>query len=80
MSEEAPYKTVEVSPLANLHGLETVQVLTDTQGSAPAQASSVAAALPPGQSSEPAGGREGQRPRRGAGDEQDARRERAWPP
>ncbi len=56
VGEEAPYKTVEVSPLANLHGLETVQVLTDTQGSAPAQASSVAAALPPGQSPESAGG------------------------
>ncbi len=56
VSEEAPYKTVEVRPLANLHGLETVQVLTDTQGSAPAQASSVAAALPPGQSSQPASG------------------------
>ncbi len=56
VSEEAPYKTVEVRPLANLHGLETVQVLTDTQGSAPAQASAAAAALPPGQSSVPAGG------------------------
>jgi rod shape-determining protein MreC len=56
VSEEAPYKTVEVSPLANLHGLETVQVLTDTPGSAPAQASSVAATLLAGQSSEPSGG------------------------
>jgi rod shape-determining protein MreC len=49
VGEEAPYKTVEVSPLANLHGLEAVQVLTATQGSAPARASSVAAG------SEPAG-------------------------
>ncbi len=56
VSEEAPYKNVEVTPLANLHGLETVQVLTDTQGSAPARAAAVAAALPPGQSSEAAGG------------------------
>ncbi len=56
VGEEAPYKTVEVRPLANLHGLEAVQVLTHTQGSAPARASSVAAALPPGQSTEPAGG------------------------
>jgi rod shape-determining protein MreC len=55
VEEEGPYKTVEVTPLANLHGLETVQVLTDTQGSAPARASSVAAALPPGQSPGPAG-------------------------
>ncbi len=68
VGEEAPYKTVEVSPLANLHGLETVQVLTDTQGSAPAQASSVAAALPPGQSSESAGGSvEGQLASTGSG-------------
>jgi rod shape-determining protein MreC len=56
VSEEAPYKTVEVRPLANLHGLEAVQVLTDPPGSAPAQASSAAAALSPGQSSESAGG------------------------
>ena len=56
VSEEAPYKTVEMHPLANLHGLETVQVLTATQGSAPARTSSVAAALPLGQSSEPGGG------------------------
>lgn len=55
VGEEAPYKTVEVSPLADLHGLETVQVLTDTQGSAPARASSVATALPPGQPSAGAG-------------------------
>jgi rod shape-determining protein MreC len=55
VGEEAPYKTVEVRPLANLHGLETVQVLTDTQGSAPALASSAATALPPGQSSQAAG-------------------------
>ncbi|MGH2853691.1 MAG: rod shape-determining protein MreC [Solirubrobacteraceae bacterium] len=55
VGEEAPYKTVEVSPLANLHGLEAVQVLTATRGSAPAQASSVAAALSPGQSSERSG-------------------------
>jgi rod shape-determining protein MreC len=68
VSEEAPYKAVEVSPLANLHGLETVQVLTDTQGSAPAQASSVAAELPPGQSSEPTGGSvEGQLASTGSG-------------
>lgn len=67
VSEEAPYKTVEVHPQANLHGLEDVQVLTDTQGSAPARAASLAAALPPGQSSEPAGAGEGQLASAGAG-------------
>jgi rod shape-determining protein MreC len=53
--EEGPYKTVEVSPLANLHGLETVQVLTYTTASAQAQASRIAETLPPGRSA-PAGG------------------------
>ena len=56
VSEEAPYKTVEIHPLANLRGLETVQVLTAAPGSAPAQANSVSAALPPEQSSEAATG------------------------
>jgi rod shape-determining protein MreC len=59
VGEEAPYKTVEVRPLANLHGLETVQVLTATQGSAPARASAVAAALPLGASPESGSGAEG---------------------
>jgi rod shape-determining protein MreC len=56
VGEEGPYKSVEVSPLANLHGLETVQVLTYTAGSAQARASGVAANLPPGQSAGSAGG------------------------
>ena len=56
VGEEAPYKKVEVRPLANLHGLETVQVLTSVQGSAPARANAVAAALSTGQSREPASG------------------------
>jgi len=34
VGEEAPYKTVEIHPLANLRGLETVQVLTAAPGSA----------------------------------------------
>jgi rod shape-determining protein MreC len=54
--EEAPYKTVEIHPLADLHGLETVQVLTHTQGSAPARAASAAAELPSEQPSEAGGG------------------------
>jgi rod shape-determining protein MreC len=56
VGEEAPYKSVEIHPQADLRGLETVQVLTAAPGSAPAQASSVSAALPPEQSSEAAGG------------------------
>jgi rod shape-determining protein MreC len=34
VGEEAPYKNVEVTPSANLHGLEAVQVLTQTPGTA----------------------------------------------
>ena len=59
VGEEAPYKTVEIHPLANLRGLETVQVLTYTQGSAAARVSSVSAALPTEQSSEAAGATNG---------------------
>jgi rod shape-determining protein MreC len=55
VAEEAPYKTVEIHPLANLHGLETVQVLTYTQSSATAQASRIAAELPSEQPSEAGG-------------------------
>jgi rod shape-determining protein MreC len=36
VGEEAPYKNVEVTPSANLHGLEAVQVLTSTPGTAQA--------------------------------------------
>lgn len=56
VGEEAPYKTVEIHPLADLHGLETVQVLTATQGSAAAQTARVAAELPSEQPSEAGGG------------------------
>jgi rod shape-determining protein MreC len=53
VGEEAPYKSVEIHPLANLRGLETVQVLTAVEGSAPARLAKVAAELPTQQSSEP---------------------------
>ena len=56
VGEEAPYKTVEIHPLANLRGLETVQVLTATRGSAAAQTARVAAELPSEQPSEAGGG------------------------
>jgi rod shape-determining protein MreC len=49
VNEEGAYKSVEVHPLAELHSLEVVQVLTYTAGSAPARVSRFAAALPPGQ-------------------------------
>lgn len=68
VGEEAPYKTVEIHPLADLHGLETVQVLTYRQGSAPARAASVDAELPSEQPSEPgAGGGAGQLASTGGG-------------
>jgi cell shape-determining protein MreC len=50
VQEEGPYKSVNVRPLAELHGLETVQVLTYSSGSAPARAERFAARVPPGQS------------------------------
>jgi rod shape-determining protein MreC len=56
VSEEGPNKAVEVTPLANLHGLETVQVLTYTTGSAQARASSIAESLPAGRSAASGGG------------------------
>jgi rod shape-determining protein MreC len=49
VQEEGPYKAVNVHPFAELHGLETVQVLTDNPDSAPARASAVVARMPPGQ-------------------------------
>jgi rod shape-determining protein MreC len=52
VGEEAPYKTVEIHPLADLRGLETVQVLTASEDSAPARATRVSAELPSQGSSE----------------------------
>jgi rod shape-determining protein MreC len=46
VNEEAPYKVVNVSPIANLHNLDTVQVLTDTPGSRAARLSRFSASLP----------------------------------
>ena len=45
-NEESAYKSVNVTPLANLHNLEDVQVLTYTQGSKPARLKSLQASLP----------------------------------
>jgi rod shape-determining protein MreC len=50
VNEESAYKSVNVHPLANLHNLDVVQVLTAAQGTLPANLSRVAASLPAGQS------------------------------
>ncbi len=53
VNEESAYKSVNVRPIANLHGLDIVQVLTAARGTRPAKLSGALAALPPGQSSAP---------------------------
>jgi rod shape-determining protein MreC len=50
VNEQNGFKSVSVSPLANLHSLETVQVLTFTAGSRAAALSNVVAGLPSGRS------------------------------
>jgi len=51
IDERSPYKSVNVRPLANLHNLDVVQVLTAASGSRPARLGSLVASLPPGQQS-----------------------------
>jgi cell shape-determining protein MreC len=53
VNEESAFRSVNVHPLANLHNLDVVQVLTAAQGSTPAKVSRLAAGLPPGQSAAP---------------------------
>jgi rod shape-determining protein MreC len=50
VNEESAYRSVNVHPLADLHNLDVVQVLTAARGSAPAAVSKLAASLPAGQS------------------------------
>jgi rod shape-determining protein MreC len=50
-SEENGYESVNVRPIANLHDLDIVQVLTSAAGSQPANLSRLAASLPAGQTS-----------------------------
>jgi rod shape-determining protein MreC len=50
VNEESAYKSVNVRPMANLHNLDIVQVLTATQGTLPANLARLAASLPAGQS------------------------------
>jgi rod shape-determining protein MreC len=47
VNEQSGFKSVEVSPLADLHSLEDVQVLTYTSGSRAASVSNLAASLTP---------------------------------
>jgi rod shape-determining protein MreC len=51
VNEESAYKSVNVHPIANLHNLDVVQVLTAASGSLPANLGRIAASLPAGQSS-----------------------------
>jgi len=50
VNEESAYRSVNVHPLADLHNLDVVQVLTSVQGSTPANVGRLAASLPAGQS------------------------------
>jgi rod shape-determining protein MreC len=54
-NEESAYRSVNVHPLANLHNLDVVQVLTAASGSLPSHLSRLAANLPPGQQGASAG-------------------------
>jgi rod shape-determining protein MreC len=49
VNEESAYRSVNVHPLANLHNLDVVQVLTAARGTLPANISRLAASLPPGE-------------------------------
>jgi rod shape-determining protein MreC len=50
VNEESAFRSVNVHPLADLHGLDVVQVLTAASGSLPAHVGRLAASLPAGQS------------------------------
>jgi len=58
VNEESAYKSVNVHPVANLHNLDVVQVLTSASGSLPASLAHLASTLPAGQS--PGGGPTGE--------------------
>jgi rod shape-determining protein MreC len=47
VNEESAYRSVNVHPLADLHNLDVVQVLTAAEGTLPANLSRLAASLPP---------------------------------
>jgi rod shape-determining protein MreC len=52
INEESAYRSVDVHPLADLHNLDVVQVLTAAQGSLPSNVSRLAASLPAGGNAE----------------------------
>jgi rod shape-determining protein MreC len=54
-NEESGFKSVNVHPLANLHNLDIVQVLTTGAGTRPEQLNRLATSLPVGQTSAPSG-------------------------
>jgi rod shape-determining protein MreC len=49
VNEESAYRSVNVHPLADLHNLDVVQVLTAARGSLPSNLSRLTSNLPPGQ-------------------------------
>ena len=52
MNEESAYESVNVHPIANLHNLDVVEVLTSHAGGQAANTKALVAALPAGQTSE----------------------------
>jgi rod shape-determining protein MreC len=66
-NEQSPFKSVNVSPLANLHNLDVVQVLTHSSGSRAATLNGVAASLTPGGASASEGEADGQLASTGGG-------------
>jgi len=55
INEESAYRSVNVHPLANLHDLDVVQVLTAARGSLPANLGQVTASMPPGRQASASG-------------------------
>jgi cell shape-determining protein MreC len=49
VNEESAYRSVNVHPLADLHNLDVVQVLTAARGTLPSSLSRLTVSLPPGQ-------------------------------
>jgi rod shape-determining protein MreC len=56
VNSESAYRSVNVHPLANLHNLDVVQVLTAARGSVPANLARLARNLPPGVGANPSAG------------------------
>ena len=55
VNEESPYRSVNVHPLADLHNLDVVQVLTSASGSLPSSITRLTTDLPAGQQATPSG-------------------------